>query len=246
MKPFLILQLRPEKVVSDNEYAAILAKSGLAAEHTHRICLDHEDLPADLDLSAYSGVIVGGGPGCVSDPPEAKTPTEAKIEAGILSLMPEITERDVPFMGCCYGIGVLGHHLGVEVSKRRYFEAVGAVACTITEAGRADPVLAGLPDTVTAFVGHKEALQELPAQAVHLMEGEICPFQMIRVGQNIYATQFHPEADSEGIAVRVRAYKDKGYFPPEEADALIARNAGVDTTAVARLLRNFVEHYARD
>lgn len=246
MKPFLILQLRPEKLVSDDEYAAILAKSGLRAEDTHRICLDHEDLPADLDLSAYSGVIVGGGPGCVSDPPELKTPTEAKIEAAILSLMPEITARDVPFMGCCYGIGVLGHHLGVEVSKRQYSEAVGAVPCKVTDAAADDPVLAGLPGTITAFVGHKEALQSLPEGAVHLMEGEVCPFQMIRVGKNIYATQFHPEADPDGLAVRVRAYKDKGYFPPEEAEALIARNADVDTSGAGAILENFVNHYARD
>ncbi|MDJ0995491.1 MAG: glutamine amidotransferase [Dinoroseobacter sp.] len=245
MKPFLILQLRPEQVVSDDEYAAILAKSSLRAEDTHRICLDREDLPDDLDLSAYSGVIVGGGPGCVSDAPEDKTPTEAKIEAAILSLMPEITERDVPFMGCCYGISVLGHHLGVEVSKRRYSEEVGAVPCVLTEAGRADPILRDLPNPITAFVGHKEALQTLPQGAVHLMEGEVCPFQMIRVGQNIYATQFHPEADPDGLAVRVRAYKDKGYFPPEEADALIARNSDVDTSGAARILQNFVRHYAR-
>jgi GMP synthase (glutamine-hydrolysing) len=245
MKPFLILQLRPEKIVSDDEYAALLSKSGLTPTQTHRVCLDHEDLPDGLDLSAYSGVIVGGGPGCVSDPPEAKTPTEARIESAVLSLMPEITARDVPFLGCCYGIGVLGHHLGVEVSKRRYAEPVGAVACRITQAGRTDPVLADLPDAVTAFVGHKEALQALPEGALHLMEGDACPYQMIRVGQNIYATQFHPEADPQGLAVRVRAYKDKGYFPPEEAEALIARNAAVDTSGAARILRNFVARYGQ-
>lgn len=245
MKPFLILQLRPEKIVSDDEYGAILAKSGLGAAQTHRICLDHQDLPEALDLSAYSGVIVGGGPGCVSDLPQDKSPTEARIEATILSLMPQITENDVPFMGCCYGIGVLAHHLGAEVSKRRYGEAVGAVPCRLTEAGRADPVLADLPDTVTAFVGHKEALQDLPAGAAHLMTGEVCPYQMIRVKQNIYATQFHPEADPDGLAVRVRAYREKGYFPPEEAEGLIARNAHVDTTDAARILKNFVTRYAR-
>ncbi|WP_425090647.1 glutamine amidotransferase [Tropicimonas sp. S265A] len=244
MKPFLILQLRPERAVSDDEYAAILAKSGLTADQTHRICLDHQDLPDPLDLEAFSGVIVGGGPGCVSDTPEEKTATEARIEAAILSLMPAITRRDVPFMGCCYGISVLGHHLGSEVSKRRYSEPVGAVPCRITPAGRADPLLADLPETMTAFVGHKEALQELPAGAVHLMEGVACPYQMIRVGQNIYATQFHPEADSDGVAVRIRAYREKGYFPPETADDLIAATSGADTADIARILRNFVRHYA--
>ncbi|HHB80611.1 MAG TPA: glutamine amidotransferase, partial [Aliiroseovarius sp.] len=111
MKPFLILQLRPEAEAADDEYAAILAKGGLTSEQTHRIRLDCEDIPADLSLDAYSGVIVGGGPGCVSDAPEDKTLVEAKIESAVLGLMPEITERDFPYMGCCYGIGVLAHHL---------------------------------------------------------------------------------------------------------------------------------------
>jgi len=98
---------------------------------------------------------------------------------------------------------------------------------------------------VTAFVGHKEALQELPRGGVHLIEGAACPFQMIRVGENIYATQFHPEADSDGVAVRIEAYKDKGYFPPETAGALIAATAGADTRAVGRILENFVNRYAQ-
>ncbi|ABV93031.1 glutamine amidotransferase class-I [Dinoroseobacter shibae DFL 12 = DSM 16493] len=244
MKPFLILQLRPEPEVSDDEYAAILTKSGLRAQDTQRICLDHEKLPDELDLADYSGVIVGGGPGCISDPAEVKTPTEARIEAAILSLMPEVVGRDVPFMGCCYGMGALGHHLGAEVSKRRYGEGVAAVPCERTEAGRADPILADLPDRFDAFVGHKEALQDLPKGAVHLMRGEACPFQMIRYGQNVYATQFHPEADGDGVALRIRAYRDKGYFPPEEAEPLIARVQHADVRASARILRNFVARYA--
>lgn len=245
MKPFLILQLRPEKEVSDDEFGAILAKSKLRAEHTHRICLDHQVLPKALDLAAYSGVIVGGGPGCISDPAEEKTPVEARIEASILALMPEIVERDAPFMGCCYGMGALGHHLGGEVSKRRYSESVAAVPCTRTDAGRNDPILADLPDRFDAFVGHKEALQDLPDGAVHLMRGDVCPFQMIRFGRNVYATQFHPEADADGVAVRIRAYRDKGYFPPEEAEPLIEKVSKADVADSARILENFVAHYAQ-
>lgn len=246
MKPFVILQLRPERDVSDDEYGAILAKTGLAAGDTLRVCLDHQDLPEGFALSAYSGVIVGGGPGCFSDPPEAKSATEARIEAAILALMPDVTAQDAPFMGCCYGMGALGQHLGAEVSKRRYGEKVAAVPCTKTEAGRSDPLLANLPDRFDAFVGHKEALQEIPEGAVHLMSGDGCPYQMIRYGQNVYATQFHPEADADGVAVRIRAYRDKGYFPPEEAEPLIAAVADADVVDSARILANFVTRYARD
>ena len=243
MKPFLILQLRPETEASDDEFQAILRKGGRSMSDVHRIRLDQQSLPDDLRLENYAGVIVGGGPGCVSDPEDRKTPVEARIEAAVLGLMPEITARDFPFLGCCYGIGILGHHLGRVVSKDKYSEPVGTSACSLTEAGLADPVLAGLPERFDAFVGHKEAVQHLPEDCVHLISSPACPFQMIRHGRNVYATQFHPEADSDGFEVRINIYKHRGYFPPEDADRLIAMCRAADVHAPELVLRNFVARY---
>ena len=242
-KPFLILQLRPEAEASDDEFAAFLRKGGLSADRVRRVRLERESLPEGLALSDYAGVIVGGGPGCVSDAPEDKSPIEAKIEADILSLMPEVIAQDVPFLGCCYGIGILGHHLGRCVSKASFGEPVGTSACTVTEAGRGDPLLDGVPDAFDAFVGHKEAMQTLPEGCTHLVRSEACPFQMVKHGQNVYATQFHPEADSDGFETRIRIYKHKGYFPPEEADSLIAMCRAADVHAPEKILRNFVARY---
>ncbi|MCV2873540.1 glutamine amidotransferase [Defluviimonas sp. WL0050] len=242
-KPFLILQLRPEAEAADDEFAAFLKKGGLAADDVHRIRLDLDAIPTDLDLSDYSGVIVGGGPGCVSDAPDEKSPVEKRIESAVLGLMPEITGRDFPFMGCCYGIGVLGHHLGGPVSKERFGEPVGATLCEVTPDGAGDPLLSGLPARFQAFVGHKEALQALPDGAVHLLSSDPCPYQMIRYGRNVYATQFHPEADSDGFELRIRIYRNKGYFPPEDADRLIALCRASDVHMPEIILRNFVERY---
>ena len=243
MKPFLILQLRPEAEASDDEFTAFLARGGLAASETRRIRLEREPLPADLDLDAYAGIIVGGGPGCVSDDPATKPPVEKRIEATVLGLMPEVVGRDLPFLGCCYGIGILGHHLGAPVGKGRYGEPVGGVECRLTEAGRADPLLAGMPERFAALVGHKEAVEALPEGCTHLVASDPCPFQMIRHGRNVYATQFHPEADGASFALRIGIYRDRGYFPPEDAERLIAACNAVDTAASALLLRNFVTRF---
>ena len=240
MKPFLILQLRPETPVSDDEYQAFLRKGDLSADHTHRIRLDQQEIPTDLDLSSYSGVIVGGGPGCISDTPAQKSPQEAQIEAACLALMPEITEQDIPFLGCCYGIGILAHHLGSVVSKENHSEPVGAVLC---KQETDDPLLADLPPEFYAFVGHKEAAQHLPNDCIHLVSSATCPMQMIRYKQNVYATQFHPEADGAGFELRIQYYKDKGYFAPDDADCLIAMVQAADVFAPELLLRNFVRRY---
>lgn len=245
MKLFLILQLRPETEASDSEYAAILQKSGLKASQTHRIRLDSEPLPKALNLHDYAGIIVGGGPGCVSDSIEDKTPVEATIEAAVLSILPEVEEKDIPFLGCCYGIGILGHHLARAVSKEKYSEPVGTSACSLTDAGRADPLTGNLPAHFDAFVGHKEALQTLPEGCAHLISSVACPYQMVRFKQNIYATQFHPEADAEGFETRINIYKHKGYFPPEEADDLIEMCRAADVHAPEHVLKNFVLRYAQ-
>lgn len=242
-KPFLILQLRPEPEASDDEFAAILAKGGLAEGETRRVRLEREALPADLDLDDFAGMIVGGGPGCVSDGEAEKPPVERRIEEAVLGLMPEVVGRDLPFLGCCYGIGILAHHLGAPVGKGRYGEPVGAVACRVTEEGQGDPVLAGMPERFEALVGHKEAVEALPAGCVHLVASDPCPYQMIRCGRHVYATQFHPEADADGFALRIRIYRDKGYFPPEDAARLEAAVRAAEATAPARILRNFVARY---
>lgn len=242
-KPFLILQLRPEDEAADDEFAAILRKGRLDAARTRRIRLDQQSLPEGLDLSDVAGVIVGGGPGCVSDAPEDKTEQEARIEAEVLSLMPRITEEDVPFLGCCYGIGILGKHLGGDVDKHAFGEPVGTAACTLTEDASGDPLLGDVPQHFTAFVGHKEALQALPAGCVHLVASPTCPYQMVRFGRNVYATQFHPEADAAGFETRIRIYRHRGYFPPETADDLIAMCRAAEVFAPEQILRNFVQRY---
>ena len=161
----------------------------------------------------------------------------------ILGLLPAITEADFPYLGCCYGIGVLAHHLGGRVTKERFGEEVGPVDCTVTVDGRDDPLTRGAPDRFTAFTGHKEAVQALPEGCTHLVASEPCPFQMIRYKSNVYATQFHPEADSGVFELRIEIYKDRGYFPPEDADRLVQKCRAADATVPQRILRNFVERY---
>jgi GMP synthase (glutamine-hydrolysing) len=243
MRPFLILQLRPESEAADDEFAAFLARGGLPPDRVRRIRLEAEPLPADLDLAEVAGVIVGGGPGCISDPPDAKTADEARSETACRELLPRIVAEDIPFLGCCYGMGLLADHLGAEVSKARYGEPVGPAPVRITEAGRTDPLLDGLPPAFDVLVGHKEAAQSVPEGATLLVEGAACPVQMIRAGRNVYATQFHPEADAAVFATRIRIYRDRGYFHPGEAEALTRSVAAAEVEHAPRILRNFVRRY---
>jgi GMP synthase (glutamine-hydrolysing) len=242
-KPVLILQLRPEDDTSDSEFEAFLKYGQLDEADTRRIRIEHTGIP-ELSLDDYVAIIVGGSPFDISTPQEQKSAVQVRIESDFRRLFDDIVARDFPFLGACSGCGLLGSYLNTPISNR-YGEPVGGVQVTLTDDGGRDPLLAGFPEQIDVLCGHKEACDELPAGATLLLTGAACPVQMFRVGQNVYATQFHPEGDSEGFTVRIQTYKHHGYFPPEESEALIAAINREDTPYARAILRRFVERYKR-
>lgn len=238
-KPILILQLRPEDDTSDGEFAAILKYGGLDARDVRRLRIEHTGLPEDLRLDDYCAVIVGGSPFDISAPPERKPPIQEKIERDFHTLFDELVPRDFPFLGACSGCGLLGAYLGTPISDR-YREPVSLAVLELTQAGRQDPLLAGFPDRIAVLLGHKEACDATPEGATLLVTGADCPVQMFRIGQNVYATQFHPEGDAEGFAVRIRAYRHHGYFDPDEAGHVIEAVGAQPTPYAQEILRRFV------
>ncbi|MEG3614675.1 glutamine amidotransferase [Isoptericola haloaureus] len=243
MKPFLLLATRPEDVAADGEYEAMCRFGGLAPDQLHRVRLEADPMPR-VDLDAYSGVIVGGGPFNSSDPDDVKSDVQHRVEREMAGLLDEVVDRDFPFLGACYGVGTLGTYIG-GVVDRHYGEDVGVVTVELTQEGADDPLLAGVPPAFAAFVGHKEAIRELPPHAVRLAFSPWSPVQMFKVRENVYATQFHPELDLAGLTERVRVYRHHGYFDPEEAGAVVARASARPVTEPMRVLRNFVARYAR-
>jgi GMP synthase (glutamine-hydrolysing) len=244
VKPFLLLGIRAHDAPSDNEYASFLAFSGLDEAGLHRVRLEQRAL-GPVDLRDWSGIILGGGPFNYTDPEDRKSPVQRRVEADLDALLDEVVEADFPFLGACYGIGALGRHEGAELD-RRHSEPVGCAEITLTAEGRADPLFRALPETFSAFTGHKEAVSALPPHAVRLAGNAACPVQAFRTGANVYATQFHAELDAAGMCTRVDAYKYAGYFPPGEADEVKAVARRSDVTHPPAILRQFVACYARD
>jgi GMP synthase (glutamine-hydrolysing) len=241
--PFLLLSIRAEDAAADDEYQAMMRFGGLDRAGLQRIRLTHRSL-GDIDLDDWSGIILGGGPYNVSDPPAAKDATQRRAESELFSLVERIVDADFPFLGCCYGVGVLGSVIGATVD-RNHPEPVAAVTVTLNAAGREEPLFAELPDVFDAFGGHKEAASYLPSDAVRLASSPDCPIQAFRVGTNTYATQFHPELDLDGILTRIDVYKTYGYFAPESAEALKAAARQRHIEYPPTILRRFVERYSR-
>ncbi|MFJ9369022.1 glutamine amidotransferase [Nocardia sp. NPDC101769] len=240
-KSCLLLQLRPEQAASDQEYGAILDAGGLTATDVMRVEMNR-GMP-DLELENHWAVIVGGGPSNLSYPETKKYDYQRVFEPELKKLLIEIVRRDVPYLGACYGLSMLADVLGGLVGSERYGETPGATTIELTENAAKDPLLHGLPETFRAFVGHKESCQDVPPGAVLLARSAVCPVQAVRVGENVYATQFHPELDGQGLALRIEIYRHEGYFDPSEADSLTELGHREHITVPQEILRRFVARY---
>ncbi len=242
MKPFLFLGIRAQDAAADDEYAAVLRCAGLDEPDVRRVRLEREELEP-LDLDDWSGIVIGGGPWNVSDPEESKSAEQRRGEARLNALARQVVEADFPFLGACYGIGTLGT-LDGGVVDRTWSEPIGAVTISLTDEGAADPLLGQLPAQFEAFLGHKEAVSQLPRGALLLASSKACPVQAFRIGANVYATQFHPELDVESLVMRIETYRHFGYFEPDEGEELIRLARAAVVTESPKILARFVELYA--
>lgn len=113
------------------------------------------------------------------------------------------------------GRAVLGICLGAQLLARAFGGANHLGAATefgwtdvaVTDAGRNDPLLQGMPDTFPIFQWHCDTFT-LPEGAVHLAASRAAASQAFRIGRATYATQFHFEASRAVVADWTRTFPD--------------------------------------
>jgi len=128
------------------------------------------------------GIILSGGPNSVYD-------------AGAPTLTDAVMESGVPVLGLCYGLQLLAHSLGGQVSpasEREYGRA--EVHITGTRAGAESPLFAGLPPALTVWMSHGDRVERLPDGFLSVANSSNSPLAAIAdEARRIYGLQFHPE-----------------------------------------------------
>ncbi len=150
-----------------------------------------ECIPA---LEPYDMMLVMGGPQDVWQ--EAEHPWLVAEKAAIRRFVVDMRR---PFLGICLGHQLLAAALGGEVRPARRAE-VGIMPIHLTAAGRADPLLRGLPDPLMVLQWHSAEVHALPANAEVLASSPACRIQAFRYDPHAYGLQCHVEITDRTVA----------------------------------------------
>ena len=240
--PLLYVCVRPQLGAAAAEYESFRTAMRLEPTGLAQHDLVRNPLPDDA-FEKYSGFLVGGSPFNVADPETTKTEVQRRLEADLELIAGHATEATgAAALFTCYGIGVVTRMLGGEVS-RAFPEDTGPVTIELTSDGRSDPVLGGLATRFTALTAHKEGSAIVPPDGVLLATNDGCPVQAYRVGDRLYATQFHPEPTTHAFTRRMAVYRDDGYFAASEYDLIAGHVLAASVTEPVRLLRAFAHAF---
>ncbi len=109
-----------------------------------------------------------------------------------------VADRNMPYLGLCLGHQLLGAALGGTVGKMKAPE-VGILDIALTDAGRGDPIFAGMETRQKALQWHGAEVQTAPEGAIILATSPLCPNQAMRIGRHAYGLQYHMELTSRTV-----------------------------------------------
>ncbi len=109
-----------------------------------------------------------------------------------------VVTLDRPFLGICLGHQLLADAIGGHVGIAQNPE-VGIMTVSKTSAAASDPLLAGVPDSMTVLQWHGAEVSALPPDATILAQSPRCAIQAFRYGQHAYGVQFHIEITGETV-----------------------------------------------
>jgi GMP synthase-like glutamine amidotransferase len=145
-------------------------------------------------LDGYDQLWVMGGPMDVWE--KSQNPW---LVAEKRAIREAVVERRMAYLGFCLGHQLLAASLGGRVGKAAKAE-VGVLDVELTEAGRADPLFAGIADSFKALQWHGAEVQAPPPGAIVLASSPLCAVQAMRLGDRAYGMQYHCEILPDTVA----------------------------------------------
>jgi len=187
-------EIHGEQLASELEVISPAAREAIAiidfgSQYSHLIARRVRECRVYCELIPYDapweriaslqpkGFILSGGPASVYEPGAPLAPVR-------------IYDSHLPILGICYGMQVLTHQLGGQVTlgtKHEYGQAV------LHLSDEDSSLFAGLPPSLPVWMSHGDQIVEMPPGFKALAYTENSPSAVISNDNNVFGLQFHPE-----------------------------------------------------
>ncbi len=201
---------------------------------TYRLCDD--EFPAQVtDCDAY--ISTGSRQSVYSDIDWVK-----KFSA----LVTVLAEKEIPFVGICFGHQMMAHALGGKVEKARVGWGVGISSVQIKQS----PSWMTIDHTTPSpeyhlIVSHQDQVTVLPENATVLASNDFCPYSMIQIGQSLLGIQGHPEFNKEYSRTLMMIRKDK-LGPKTLQNGLESLDLKLDSDLVFAWIGRFLQNCQKE
>ncbi len=148
-----------------------------------------------------------------------------------------VLEKDnIPCLGVCFGHQLIGKIMGGNVVRHKEAGKAGAYEIMINNSYAQDKFFDGIPKSFYAAYIHRDALVEIPKEAVSMAKGYKCDFPILKYGSCCYSTQFHPELSKERLRVSLDKFPEYISEKDKRVDDLLN-----NTDNARKILRNIAK-----
>ncbi|MFN5997574.1 MAG: type 1 glutamine amidotransferase [Paracoccaceae bacterium] len=157
------------------------------------------------DIQGFDGFLIGGSPSSVHD-------EDAWIER-LFTVIREAHAAGKPLAGACFGHQAIAKALGGTVGPNPGPFVLGTAETeVVAPAPWMEPVR-----TFRLAAAHGEQVTALPPGAEVVGQTEGCPAACYRIGDKVFATQYHPEMTPEFLSALVAEFAP--HFTAEVGEA---------------------------
>ncbi len=230
----LLLQIRDEPKVRDEEYASFLKYAGLEpAEVDVLNVFDTPDFATDV-ITGYDALLVGG-----ASEASVLEPENYPFVAPCIRLLTHCIDQDIPVFASCFGFQLAVLALGGTIVRDESQYEMGTPVIELTPAAAHDPLFKTIGRSFPAVSVHMERTTDTPAGCELLAFTIACPHAFRVINKPFWAFQFHPEVDLDTLIERLTVYKEKYTEDDGQLDEVLS--SAVATPESNGLLRSFVD-----
>ncbi len=181
-------------------------------------------------ISKSKGVILGGlaegGFEDLQNPKISKKQKDKFLQTVdfINPIVFQLAKQDIPTIAVCFGHQLILKRLGATLSFDLKHQETGIYKIYTTEQAETDPVFKDLQPHFWAVIAHKTSVVKLPQNPelpiVHLASSDKTPIQAVRINNNFYSLQFHPELNRKEFIYRLQFYPSYLKSNPDAINSL--------------------------